>query len=162
MSAEQLCELLTKQSEGIEAFGVLEQRMQRAVIAQEWAELDRVIPASEALAEQLELLDQRRHQLVSQMKRSHGVPPDAPFGELLVHLPAERRRLLATAFRGLQVAVLRVKSLTNGIDSYVRGAVKATNRLMHEVFPDHRGTLYSRLGRRSPADGRAIVLDRKL
>lgn len=162
MSAEQLCDVLKRQSEGIEAFGALEQRMQQAVLEQRWDEIDRVIPASEALARELEALDIQRHEAVLAFKQSLGVAADAPFGELLARLPEEHRRPLATAFRSLQVSVLKVKGLTNGIDSYVRGAVKATSRLMHEVFPDHRGTLYSRRGQRAPADGRAMVVDRRL
>lgn len=162
MSAQQLCELLIRQSDGIEAFGALEQRMQQAVLDQRWEELDRVIPASEALARELETLDAARHEAVLELKRACGVAEHAPFGELLARLPEDNRRPLAAAFRSLQVSVLKVKGLTNGLDSYVRGAVKATNRLMHEVFPDHRGTLYSRRGQRAPADGRAMVIDQRL
>ena len=162
MSAEQLCTVLIKQSEGIEAFGALEQRMQDAVLEQRWEELDRVIPASEILAGELEGLDQHRHELVAELKAAHGLAAEAPFGELLTHLSQEQQRPLAAAFRALQVSVLKVKSLTNGIDSYVRGAVRTTNRLMNEVFPDHRGTLYSRRGHRTHADGRAMVVDRRL
>ena len=162
MSATLLSEYLKEQTDGIEAFGELELRMQRAVIRQEWEELDRVIPTSQTLARELESLDERRHSLVRKLKASVGLPENAPFGELVVRLPEDERAPLAQAFRALQVAVLKVRGVTSGIDSYVRGAVRSTNKLLQEVFPDHRGTFYSRLGRRSPADGRAMVVDRRL
>jgi hypothetical protein len=55
-----------------------------------------------------------------------------------------------------------VKGITGGLDSYLRGAVRTNKAVLDQIFPDQRGTLYSSRGRREDADGRAMVLDRKL
>lgn len=153
---------LAKQAETLLEFGRLEQELQDAVLERDWPAMDSLVPRMEGLSRELAALDTRRDALFGQAKAAVGVPQNAAFGEFVQRLDEADRRDLTALFRSLQVSVLRVKSVTRGIDSYVRGSLKTTNDVLGLVFPDQRGTIYSRHGRRSPADGRAMVLDRHL
>ena len=154
--------ILARQAELMIHFGEQQQELQETVLARDWATLEALIPAMERTSHEAATLDGRRHELINQLKASLGVHADATFAELLEHLPENHRDELGTLFRDLQVAVLRVKSLSRGIDSYVRGSLRTSNEVLGAVFPDQKGTLYSRRGRKSPADGRAMVLDQHL
>jgi predicted transcriptional regulator len=162
MKTEQMEELLARQVEVMGEFGERQQELQDAIVAKDWPMIDSLVPRMERLSREASELDERRHALFARAKRKAGLQPEATFGELLEHVPHNERRTLAALFRSLQVAVLKVKSVTRGIDSYVRGSLRSTNELLGAVYPDQKGTIYCRRGRRSPADGRAMVLDRKL
>lgn len=159
---ESVRKLLARQVELMLHFSEQQQELQDTVLGRDWATLERLIPAMERTSRESATLDSRRHELIGDLKRAVGVQADATFAELLEHFPDSQRDELSSLYRALQVAVLRVKSLTRGIDSYVRGSLRTSNEVLGAVFPDQKGTLYSRRGRKSPADGRAMVLDQHL
>lgn len=155
-------ESLARQAELMLEFGRREHELQQAVMDRDWPAMDALVPRMENLSRELAALDARRHALFLEAKTAVGLPADATFSEYVQRIPEADRHELTTLFRSLQVSVLRVKSVTRGIDSYVRGNLRTTNEMLGTLFPDQKGTIYSRHGRRSPADGRAFVLDRHL
>ena len=155
-------ESLARQAELMLEFGEREHELQQAVLDRDWPAMDALVPRMESLSRELAALDARRHELFLEAKAEVGLPEEASFSEYAQLVPADDRRELTSLFRSLQVSVLRVKSVTRGIDSYVRGNLRTTNEMLGTLFPDQKGTIYSRHGRRSPADGRAFVLDRHL
>jgi hypothetical protein len=96
------------------------------------------------------------------VKAELGLRADCTFDEIAGKADASLRKRLTDAQRELQIAVLRVKSLTGGIDAYVRGSLRTANDVLGELFPEQKGTMYSRKGKRTPAAGHAIVLDHRL
>lgn len=162
MDINAIRDVLTRQAQTMLTFGEAEQELQRAVIDRDWNRMERLVAHLEQLSRDAESLDAERHDLIMEAKSELGVNADASFPELLERLPASDREDLTALFRSLQISVLRVKGLTRGIDSYVRGSLRTSNEMLGTVFPDQKGTLYSRRGRRAPADGRAMVLDRRL
>lgn len=162
MSVAQVKELLAAQADAMLAFGAQEQELQNAIMNRDWSGIDVLVPQMQRQSAELETLDARRHDAFAAAKSERGLSPDAKFLEFIERVDEEDRRELTALYRSLQVSVLRVKSVTRGIDSYVRGTLRTTNEVLGEVFPDQKGTMYSRRGKRSPADGRAMVLDRHL
>jgi hypothetical protein len=159
---ERIKETLAAQAELMLEFGACEQELQQAVLARDWPAMDALVSRMEGPSGELAALDARRHELFLKAKSEVGADASSTFAEFVERIPDADRRELTRLFRSLQVSVLRVKSVTRGIDSYVRGSLKTTNEVLGTVFPDQKGTFYSRHGRRSPADGRAMVLDRRL
>ena len=155
-------ESLARQAELMLEFGQREHELQQAVLDRDWPTMDALVPQMERLSRELVALDARRHALFLEAKAEVGLSEEASFSEYVQRTPAEDRHELTSLFRSLQVSVLRVKSVTRGIDSYVRGNLRTTNEMLGTLFPDQKGTIYSRHGRRSPADGRAFVVDRHL
>lgn len=162
MTIELIKEVLADQARLMLEFGRHEQELQESIIAREWSRTDALVATMTNLSNELAGLDARRHEAIVAVKRSLGLAEDASFAELLARCSDSDRADLTSLYRSLQLSVLRVKSVTRGIDSYVRGSLRATNEVLGVVFPDQKGTLYSRRGHRAPADGRAMVLDRRL
>lgn len=162
MSVARVKELLAAQADAMLAFGAQEQELQAAIMNREWSKIDSLVPQMQRRSSELEATDAARHEAFAVAKAELGLPAGASFLGFLERVDEEDRRELTALYRSLQVSVLRVKSVTRGIDSYVRGTLRTTNEVLGEVFPDQKGTMYSRRGKRSPADGRAMVLDRHL
>ncbi len=162
MRAEEIRTTLTEEAELLMEFGEREQELQQAVLRRDWPSVDAHVAAMVEQSRRFVRLDERRHELIAGAKADMGLRPEAPFGELVDRFPEADRQELHALFRSLQVLVLKVKSMTRSIDSYVRGSLRAAHDVLGEVFPDQKGTLYSRRGRRMHADGRAMVVDRHL
>ena len=153
---------MARQAEMLTEFGDHEQQLQDAILRRDWPTVDTLIAAMEQDSARLATVDAERHTLITDAKTEVGLPPNAPFAELIEHVDEPLQRELASLRRSLQVSVRRVRSVTRGIDAYAQGVLRAAHDVLGEVFPDQKGTLYSSRGRRSPADGRAMVVDRKL
>jgi len=162
MSVVRVKELIAAQADAMLAFGTHEQELQTAIMNRDWSTIDSLVPRMQRSSAELEATDAARHDAFVVAKRELGLSSDASFSDFIDRVNEDDRRELTALYRSLQVSVLRVKSVTRGIDSYVRGTLRTTNEVLGEVFPDQKGTMYSRRGKRSPADGRAMVLDRHL
>lgn len=153
---------LEKQSELLAEFRRKEAELQEAIIERDWPAMDAVIPELERLGDELEELEGQRAAAVAASKEELGLEADSPFPELLAKVEPQDRAELTSLYRTLQIAVLRVRNQTSGIDAYVRNSVRTANTVLGEIFPERKGTLYSRSGAHRPAHGTAIVLDHEL
>jgi hypothetical protein len=162
MVLEQLLSLLQEQTRKMNEFGERESELQTAIMSQDWDGMSRLTPELDKLSRELEAIDEQRHQAVTELKSELHLPPESTFAQLISDADSAERKLLSEAHRALQIAVLRVKSLTSGIDAYVRGSLKTANAVLGELFPEQKGTMYSREGMSKPAAGHAIVLDHRL
>ncbi len=153
---------LEKQSDLLGKFGRLEADLQEAIIERDWQTMDAVIPELERLGDELENLEREREAAVCASKEELGLAPEQSFAELLARSEPQERAELASLYRNLQIAVLRVKNQTSGIDAYVRNSIRTANTVLGEIFPERKGTLYSRTGAHRQAHGSAIVLDHEL
>ena len=162
MAFAEIRKLLATQAEAMLRFGEVVEELQSAILDRDWPAIERLVPGMERSSAELAEMDARRHELFTRVKAEVGLGDDAGLAELIGRADPGERHELATLYRSLQASVLWVKSMTRGIDSYLRGTLRTTHEVLGEVFPDQKGTIYSRRGRRSPADGRAMVLDRHL
>lgn len=153
---------LERQSDLLAEFGRREADLQEAIIERDWPAMEALVPELERMGDELEALERQREAAVAETKAELGVSRESPFPELLSKLGAREGAELASLYRDLQIAVLRVKNQTSGIDAYVRNSVRTANTVLGEVFPERKGTLYSRTGAHTQAHGSAIVLDHEL
>lgn len=153
---------LRRQVELLTEFGRKEMDLQRAILERDWSAMNAVMPDLERLSVGLETVERRRHATVSRLKGAGGLPADAPFSELLGRVRSRDRIELTALYRDLQIAVLKVRNHTSGIDAYVRNSMRTTNTVLGELFPERKGTIYSRRGHQAPVRGSAMVLDHEL
>ncbi len=153
---------LRKQTELLSEFGTKELDLQKAILERNWPAMDAVMPDLERLSTTLEAVERRRHSIVTKLKLAEGLEEGAPFAELVLKTKLRDRAELTSLYRDLQIAVLRVKNHTSGIDSYVRSSVRTANTVLGELFPERKGTIYSRSGAHSPVRGSAMVLNHEL
>jgi Glu-tRNA(Gln) amidotransferase subunit E-like FAD-binding protein len=162
MAITDLKEHLAEQAEALLTFGVLQNKLQEAVLHGDWDTLDSVVPDLHQQAARIEELDIRRTSLVQEVKADAGVAADAPFSELLERLGEEDRAMVNSLYRKLQVAVWKVQNVSRGIDSYLRTRIRTTRDVLGELFPERKGTIYGKSGSPAPVGGSALVLDRHL
>lgn len=153
---------LRKQTELLSEFGTKELDLQKAILERNWLAMDAVMPDLERLSTTLEAVERRRHSIVTKLKLAEGLEEGAPFAELVMKTKLRDRAELTSLYRDLQIAVLRVKNHTSGIDSYVRSSVRTANTVLGELFPERKGTIYSRSGAHAPVRGSAMVLNHEL
>ena len=153
---------LKKQTELLGEFGKKEFGLQKAILERDWPAMDSVMPELERLSATLEGVERRRHSVVSKLKVAAGLEEGAPFAELVLKAKSRDRAELTTLYRDLQIAVLRVKNHTSGIDSYVRSSIRTANTVLGDLFPERKGTIYSSSGAQSPVRGSAMVLNHEL
>ena len=162
MDVREVKRILAEESGLFLEFGQLERELQDAIIARDWAAMDAVVAGLDVIGRRIVTVEQRRSEVVAEVRRAAGLPADATFGELASRVPEQERAELGRLHRSLQISVLRVRSITGGIDSYVRSSLRSADTVLGEVFPDQKGTIYSRRGGASRPDRRAMVLDRRL
>ncbi len=162
MSLDRLKALIALETEQIASFADAQGALQGAILERDWASLERLIRLLEAASQEIAAVEQERVVVFADACARFGVAVEAGIGELIAKAPEGERAELLACTRALQVATLGAKGRTEQLDAYVSGHVRTTNALLHEVFPDQKGTIYSRCGRRSPADSSALVVDRHL
>lgn len=162
MATEQLQTLLHREAMLFEKFGTRENELQKVIVGRDWDAMDAIIPDLERLSWEIQAIEKQRHAAVTEAKAAAGKNPETSFVDYLHDLTDGERKTLTELYRSLQVAVFRVKSLSGGIGSYVRGSVRTTNAVLGELFPDQKGTMYRRNGKSSPAKRTAMVLDHEL
>ncbi len=153
---------MRRQSEELERFATLQQEMQKAIVARDWDELDAIMNRQIACGSEIERIEDERVSQTRRLTASLGIPETSSVSELRNRLGRDLSRRLLQAQRSLEIALMKVRGITGGIDAYLTGAIRTNREVLDRVFPDQRGTMYSRRGQRAQADNRAIVVDRKL
>jgi hypothetical protein len=102
----------------------------------------------------IEEADTARDEAFSRLRDALDVPEEASLSALLPELPDGERRELETSWRGMRMAVVRLKTATGRMRYAAETMSDAFNRILEQVFPYRKGRIYSRQGtptRVSPA-----------
>ncbi|MFW5801256.1 MAG: flagellar export chaperone FlgN [Spirochaeta sp.] len=153
---------LQQQVHLLEELAGYEQRMQHAVIMRDWPELEIAIQEMYALSDCIYSCEHVREKEFARLRSALGLPEDVRFSVVLGNLPQEHRHEIASLYRRLKIAVLRVQTLTGGIDSYVSSTVENMQQIVEEVFPGTRGSIYSRDGNLQGKQPPAMVVNHHL
>jgi hypothetical protein len=86
----------------------------------------------------------------------------ARFEELLTRLPPEDRDELFGLYRQLKLAVIRVKGNAGLLGFYLRSLSGTVQKVLEELFPHRRGTIYSRSGKSRDAGEDSMVVHRHI
>ena len=162
MVADAVRRLLECESLLLLAFAGKEQELQDSLLERDFAATGMVVWELERLGAEIDGVERERHAAMARALEEAGLDGRTTFSDWVSRLDETERPDLSRLYRALQVAALRVRSLTGGIDAYVRSAMRTGSAVLGEVFPDQKGTIYCRRGRNSKPDGRAMVLDRHL
>ena len=137
---------LQLQVELLESLAACQHRVQQAVMRKSWHELDESLHTLHTVSDRIHACEQERERCFAALQGSLGLPETAGFTVVLGYLPDESRRIVSALYRRLKIAVLRVQTITAGIDTYVSNSVETMNQIVSEVFPGARGSVYSRDG----------------
>jgi len=160
--AQALKDVLEKETTLLETLSENERQIQLLVMSRNWSDLEPILKEMSGRAEEIAATDSVRHKHYQALKEALGCEADAGFYDVLEGVSLALRRELSELYRRLKIAVSQVRSVTGGIDAYVASTVATMREVLGELYPDQKGRIYSRSGRATRADERAMVLDRHL
>lgn len=144
----------------LQGMAATERRLQKAVIGRNWTAVDETIRGMELVSEEIAATEARRHDVFEECCRRIGAAGANAFFGLLASVSPEQRAKLSGLYRELKVAVLAVRSITDGIDAYVSSTMQTLNGVIEELFPERRGKIYSGTGSVDKQGHTALVVDR--
>ena len=151
-------DVLLKQTQLLTALSQYEQRLQGIVADRDWPQLERIIPAMEAVGSEFDALEGRRDAVLTEMQFAAG--GERSFASLLDTFSPELREKITNAYRSFKVAVLQLRSQTAGLDTYLRSSIGTLRGVLQELYPEHASAVYSREGFGGYTGGQAMVLSR--
>ncbi len=89
------------------------------------------------------------------------LPPETTMSAVLPALPELLRSQMEESWRGLRMAVVRVKTSTGRMRYSAETLAGALNGILEEVFPYRKGRIYSRRGTPTSVSG-AVLVDHRL
>lgn len=158
----QLEEVMRGEISLLESFAEGEQELQDHLIKREWVALQAIIEKLSGCAEEILEVESLRHKTYRKAREEVGSTKHDGFYDFLAYLPIEARSSLSHLHRQLKVSVMRVQSLTGGIDAYSNESARTLRSILDEVLPQNRGRMYSRSGNPDRGDERALVVDTHL
>ena len=153
---------LIAQIELLELLAERERELQNHLLGRNWQMLEQVIQEMNGLARRIQQADQIRGELFGQLRHRMGLAEQSGMAEVVARLDDESSARLRALFRKLKVSVMRIQSLTGGIDAYVASTTATMRAFLNESFPERRGTIYGRDGSADVHSGHAVVIDRHL
>lgn len=147
MSIIEMKEAIAEQVLLLDSLAVVERELQRYAYAQAWDVVEATLPRIGELADAFERAEARRHQAHLALRAELGCR-ECPFSAVLALLGETDRRELSELYRRLKVGIMRVKSLTSGIDIYVDARLRAGRELLEQIVPGWASPVYGADGRK--------------
>ncbi len=160
--AIEVCDVIRAQIMTLETIAAEHSRLQEAVLNRDWESLEEQIRHLQQRAVEAATLEDQRKSSYSRLRQMLGLGPEESFFELLCRLEDEERTELASLYRGLKIAVMRVASANGGLEAYVQSSTETIDAVLKELFPERKGTIYGRSGRVQRHDDRAFVVNQSL
>ncbi len=113
--------------------------------------------SSQAIVE----VDAARDEAFTAAREALDLPNETTMSAILPVLPDLLRSEMEESWRGLRMAVVRLKTATGRMRYSAEALAITLNRILEQVFPYRKGKIYTRRGTPSGVSG-AVLVDRKL
>ena len=160
--AEHLITVLKDEIELINSFAKIEKTILNSVVNCSWDGLESAIRRSQDISLELESLEIERENSLMAIREIKGLDADFGFYRITVELESEVSVELNNLFRVLKISVMNVQNITLRIDAYVGTVTGIMKQTLKEIYPNRRGSMYSRTGVIREAESNPMVLNRKL
>lgn len=155
-------EVLRLQCLLLESLSRHETRLQAAVLQKDWVSLEAAVREMKSISEEIERCEKERTDAYRELKGGLGLRETDTFYEVISRMPLEERAELAQLYRNLRIGIARVKSITTGIDAFVSATVGTMREILEELFPEHKGRMYSRTGAAHSSDTSSMVVNHRM
>jgi len=115
----------------------------------------------ERSARSIEEADVARDEAFALVREALALPRETTMSAVLPSLPDLLRSEMEESWRGLRMAVVRLKTNTGRMRYSAESMASTLNRILDEVFPYRKGKIYSRRGTPTGVSG-AVLVDRRL
>lgn len=133
-------------------------RLRDAVAARDWDALDGLLPQLTEVGRTAGQAEQRRSRALDRIAGDR----KRTFSAVLAELPDEHRKRVSAGYRDLKVAVLRLKSHTNQMDSYLRSSITTTRSVLRELYPEHASGSYTAEGQGTFQTAAAMMVNKRM
>ncbi len=164
-SAENIVQLMTileKEIELVDSFSLAEGLIMESVLNSNWDNLESAINQTKDLSVLINILDSKREACVGLLRESTGHDKNDHFYRLTANLDIEKKDKVNDLYRMLKLSVLNLQNINWRIDAYVGTVTGIMKQTLKEIYPNRRGSLYSKTGTIREADNNPMVLNRKL
>ncbi|MDA3938633.1 MAG: hypothetical protein PF693_04905 [Spirochaetia bacterium] len=161
-NTEQLIHILEKEIELINSFILVENTIMESVISNNWDVLETSINLTKDISFSIEALDKQRIDCVEILRKEVGEDIGAHFYRLTINLKIEQKNKINDLYRSFKLSVLNLQNMNWRIDNYVSTVTGIMKQTLNEIYPNRRGSLYSRSGIIKEAESNPMVLNRKL
>ena len=161
-NTEHLIRILEKEIELIDSFSAVEGLIMNSVLKNNWGSLESSINQAQGLSGLIEALDRERDFHVEKLRESSGEDSSAHFYRLTANLERVQGDQLNGLYRKLKLSVLNLQHINWRIDTYVGTVAGIMKQTLKEIYPNRRGSLYSKTGTIREAESNPMVLNKKL
>jgi hypothetical protein len=161
---EQKKQVLERENELLGKITDAQAAVKNAVTKREWADFEAMLLSLNEYKEQFEVLETERLALFAD-----AIPADLSsdsamphFYTMISHLPEDQRREMADVYRNIKERALKVRLANDALLLYLNEAKATTNAFLKAAFPERKGGVYSRQGKKVSSDMRSLVLDQVL
>ena len=160
--AEHLIRVIKDEIDLINGFAKIENTILDSVINNSWDGLQAAISRSEDISLEMESLEIQREDLLGSIRETAGLDADSTFYRITVELELDIKDRINDLFRVLKLSVLNVQNITLRIDTYLDTVTGIMKQSLKEIYPNRRGSLYSKSGTIREAESNPMVLNKKL
>lgn len=161
-NTEQLIAILEREIELVRAFTKIEGVIMDSVVASNWDVLESRIDQTKGISMDIEDLDKAREECIEILKEEVGEGSSTHFYRLTANLEEETKNKLNKLYRDLKLSVLNLQNMNWRINVYTSTVSGIMKQTLKEIYPNRRGSLYSRSGMIKEADSNPMVLNKKL
>ncbi len=147
-----------------ELFRSLQRDVERLRVSfqeKDWSTGLAIAQGMERSAEAVEAADSARDRSFALLRGVLDLPRETAFSALLPVLPDNAREALEESWRGLRIAVIRLKAAVGRMRHSAEAMAETLNRILERIFPYRKGKIYTRKGTPTRVSG-AHLVDRKL
>ena len=155
-------ECLKKQLEAFRNFYIAEEKVKQQIVSKNWTELSSELAYLQKQAEEIDKIEVERSHVYNAMKLHCNDNSAGNFYSFISKYCPEKSIYLNSLYRDLKVGVIKVKTLTMRIDSYLSTITTTVKKVLEEAFPMRKGTIYDNKGANKVAAAPPLLLDRQL
>jgi FlgN protein len=159
---ENLEKLMKKELALINHFSGIEEKIKDILVTKDWTLLEIKIREMNTLAERISDTEEKRNDAYQAMKLYCRDDEVKSFYLFVSMFCPDKKEILIPLYRELKVGVLKVKNITARIDTYVNSVVSTVEKVLDEVYPSRKGTIYDMSGTKSSGLHQPMILDREL
>jgi hypothetical protein len=152
---------IDREAELFVALGEEVQRLRDTFQQKSWGPSLALAEGIERSSRAVEEADVARDRAFAAVLEALDLPPDTTMSAVLPGLPELLRSQMEESWRGLRMAVVRVKTSTGRMRYSAETLAGALNGILEEVFPYRKGRIYSRRGKPTSVSG-AVLVDHRL
>ena len=157
-----LMEILEKEVNLVNSFIAVDNLIMDSIVNNNWDVLEPAIKKTKKLSHSIEKLDKRREVCVDILRKETDSDSDAHFYHLTVNMEEDTGNKVNNLYRDLKLAVLNLQNINWRINTYISTVTGIMKHTLKEIYPNRRGSMYSKTGAIKEAESNPMVLNRKL